>query len=250
MTIAKIQKDLKAFDQFARQAIKRDGGAVEALQTKWSSLFKSPMSKESAKSFSQYYRKMVSKRGGKRATRKTQKMRGGAATILSPATINYQMVPGANVQMYGHFPVEADTDPSTIRDMDVYFNSGMSRTCGVENSARQVPAGMGSNKVGGTRRNRRRGGKRSLRRRHAGGSLMESLQVHPYVSTAPPNAFQVAANVWSGNTATIPAPASPVQSTWVPASHGTAGIINPGVITNIGSDFSKLASPPAWQTTQ
>jgi len=250
MTIAKIQKDLKAFDQFARQAIKRDGDATEALQTKWSTLFKSPMSKESAKSFSQYYRKMVSKRGGKRATRKTQKMRGGAATILSPATIDYQMVPGANVQMYGRFPVEADTDPSTIRDMDVYFNSGMSHTCGVENSARQVPAGMGSNKVGGrvSRRHRRRG--RTLRRRHAGGSLMESLQVHPYVSTAPPNVFQVAANVWSGNTASIPAPASPVQSTWVPASHGIAGLINPGVVTNIGSDFSKLASPPAWQTTQ
>jgi hypothetical protein len=246
MTIAKIQKDLKAFDQFARQAIKHDGDATEALQTKWSTLFKSPMSKESAKSFSQYYRKMVSKRGGKRTTRKIQKMRGGAASILSPATIDYQMVPGANVQMYGRFPVEADTDPSTIRDMDVYFNSGMSRTCGVENSARQVPAGMGSNKVGGSRR-RRRG--RTLRRRHAGGSLMESLQVHPYVSTAPPNVFQVAANVWSGNTASIPAPASPVQSTWVPASHGTAGLINPGVVTNIGSDFSKLASPPAWQST-
>jgi hypothetical protein len=196
MTIAKIQKDLKAFDQFARQTIKHeDADPVDALQTKWLSLFKAPMSKESAKSFSQYYRKMVSKHGGKRLTRKmrkTRKLRGGAATILSPASIDYQMVPGANVQMYGHFPVEADTDPSTIRDMDVYFNSGMSRTCGVENSARQVPAGMGSNKVGGRRR---RG--RTLRRRHAGGSLMESLQVHPYVSTAPPNVFQVAANFTS-----------------------------------------------------
>jgi hypothetical protein len=257
MTIAKIQKQLKDFDRFARQSVQRND-PVASLQSKWEALFDKSMSAQSAKSFAHYYKKMASnkKRGGRRSlsqmrkTRKSQKMRktlrmrGGAASVLSPATLDYQMVPGANIQMYGRFPVEADTDPATIRDMDVYFNSGMSRTCGTENSARQVPADMGSNKVGGTRKRRHR---RSMK--HTGGSLMESLQVHPYVSTAPPNLFQTAANAWSGNPASVPAPASPVQYTWTPSSHGTAGIIDPTGVTNIGSDFSKFASPPAWQTT-
>lgn len=255
MTIAKIQKQLKDFDQFARQAVQRDD-PVASLQSKWESLFDKSMSAQSAKSFAHYYKKMASnkKRGGSRLrkTRKSQKtqsrkMRGGAATLLAPAALDYQMVPGANIQMYGRFPVEADTDPSTIRDMDVYFNSGMSRTCGTENSARQVPADMGSNKVGGTRK-RRHNRRRSLKKQ-AGGSLMESLSVHPYISSAPPNLFQITANAWSGNPASVPAPASPVQYTWTPSSHGTAGIIDPTGVTHIGSDFSKFASPPAWQTT-
>jgi len=258
MTIAKIQKQLKDFDQFARQAVQRDD-PVASLQSKWESLFDKSMSIQSAKSFAHYYKKMASnkKRGGRRSlrqSRKTQKkqntrktQRGGAASILTPAPLDYQMVPGANIQMYGRFPVEADTDPATIRDMDVYFNSGMSRTCGTENSARQVPATMGSNKVGGTRK-RRHNRRRSVKQ--AGGSLMESLSVHPYISSAPPNLFQITANAWSGNPASVPAPASPAQYTWTPSSHGTAGLINPTGVTNIGSDFSKFASPPAWQTTQ
>jgi len=255
MTIAQIQKQLKAFDTFARQATQQKK-PVDSLQSKWSSLFNVSMSKESAKSFSQYYKQMASGKKRAQVGTKTRKMRGGAATLLTPAPLDYQMVPGASIQLYGNFPVEADTDPSTIRDMDVYFNSGMSRTCGVENSARQVPADMGSNKVGGRRntRKRRSGNRRSSRRssrssrKQAGGSLMESLQVHPYVSTAPPNLFQMTAHAWSGNQSSVPAPASPVQSTWSLASHGTAGLINPTGITNIGSDFSRFASPPAWQT--
>jgi len=257
-SIQQLQGKLKEFHAYAQK------GAEEAgLQRKWKELFETPLTNLSAKSFVQYYKDMRSpkntknnKKGGKR-TRKQQKQqkqpsrqqRGGAATILSPAGLNYQLVPGANVMTYGRFPIEAGTDASSIRDMDVYFNSGMSRGCGIENSSRQVPASMGSNKVGGRRnRTRKQTRKQAQKQAQAGGNLLESLASHPYLSGAPPNAVQVAANMWSGNTQTIPAPASPAVATWSYIGRGPSGLVDPGLITPIASDFSKLASPPAWQS--
>jgi hypothetical protein len=259
-SIQQLQSKLKEFHTYAHKGTEEAG-----LQRKWEELFETPLTNLSAKSFVQYYKDMRSpkntKKGGKR-TRKQQKQqkqqsrhqRGGSATILSPAALDYQLVPGANVTTYGRFPIEAGTDASSIRDMDVYFNSGMSRGCGIENSSRQVPASMGSNKVGGRRNRTRKQTQRQRQRQkqaqkqaQAGGNLLESLASHPYLSGAPPNSVQVAANMWSGNTQTIPAPASPAAATWSYVGRGAVGLIDPGLITPIGSDFSKLASPPAWQ---
>jgi len=258
-SISMIQRDLAAFDSYARKHI----DDVSALQSKWKALFDMPLSLESAKSFSTYYKTMVSKKN-------TRKHSGGA---LTGAPLEYTMTPGANVQVYGRFPVEADTDPSTIRDLDVYFQDSLTKGCGTENSSLTVPVEMGSNQVGGKNRkanrksriNRKNSRKtlrknsrkvsrknrktlRRNRRSHRGGDLMTSLAYHPYLSSVPQNMIQNAVLSSEGTYPPTPVSGNPTVQTWEYNSRGTAGTINPGIVTPIGNDFQRLASPPPWQT--
>jgi hypothetical protein len=250
-SIAHIQKQLKEFDAKARRAV--DGKDPEtALKNSWRSVFSMDMNDASAKSFARYYREMRSK---------SRSMRGGS---LAPAPLDYQMTAGANVKTYGNFPVEAGMDPASIRNLDVYFQDSLTKGCGVENSSRQVPATMGSNKVGGSRRRRNsrkarktyrkranrknsRKNNRRSRRNHRGGNLLTSLVTHPYISTSPSNPIQGAAVAWAG--APQAPSGNPVVPGWNYATIGTERPINPGLITPIGADMTKLASPAPWQTT-
>jgi hypothetical protein len=175
------------------------------------------------------------------------------------------MAPGSNVAVYGRFPTEVSTDPASIKNMDVYFNSGLSRGCGTEDSSRQVPAGMGSNKVGGGRRGGR--GRRTMRRRSGGGlqdvingtvnsvsnGFTQASLFRPFLPSAYPNPLQNAYEQAVGNPAAvptynpgIPTPSSPVEQTWSYRSNGIAGAINPGIVTGITKDLTSLASPPPW----
>lgn len=96
---------------------------------------------------------------------------------------------------------------------------------------------------------RRRGRTTRRRRTQRGGNLLESLAMRPiFTATAPPNVAQIAANAWAGSPAAIPTPASAVQYTWSPASAAGAPI-DPGRITEIGSDFARLAAPAPWAST-
>jgi hypothetical protein len=254
-TIAHIQQNIKMFDKQARQAVTKSH-PEEALQKVWNQLFDTTLSNTSAKSFANYYREMRSK---------TRTMRGG-----SPAPLFYSMEPGV-VGVYGNFPTEIATDPASITNLDVFYQNSLTRGCGVENSSLHVPEDMGSNKVGGKRtrtnrksrkqarksyknkriRNSRKNARKTLRksnRKFYGGNLAESLMTHPYISSVPPNMIQQAAASISGATEPVPFPGSPVTHQWQYVSNGTAGIIDPGIVTPIGSDFAKLANHAPWQT--
>jgi hypothetical protein len=245
-SIAAIHNGLNAFDSAARTASSPDDIAAA-----WSNIFKQSMDAESAKSFSQYYREMRSKtrRGVNKRTRKATRknMKGGAAPI------NYQTVPGLPVQTYGRFPVEVDTDPSSIKDLDVYFHDSLPLS--KAGYWPTVPAGMGDNTVGAMKGGRRKRSSRRKtlrsRRSQKGGDLLATLNMRslPFNPTPYPNPVQSAATLWSGATTSIPAPASPVQHTWSPAGLPGQGI-NPRDVTDISSDFSRLASPAPWQSTQ
>lgn len=257
-SIASIQRGLSKFDTYARKHYTNSAG----LQKKWEDLFSTPLTSSSAKSFATYYKEMRSK-----STRRNT--RGGA---LEGAPLDYGMVPGANVQVYGRFPVEADTDPSTIRDLDVYFQDSLTKGCGVENSSLHVPVEMGSNKVGGkrralrksranrknTRKNTRKASRKANRkanrknsrktmRRYRGGDLTSSLMYHPYISSAPSGMLQNAILNAQGTHPPVPMSGNPTVQAWDYASHGTVGTINPGLVTPITGNFEKLASPPPWQ---
>lgn len=254
-SIASVQRGLSKFDTYARKHYTN----ISALQAKWEDLFSTPLTLASAKSFATYYKEMRSK-----TTRRNK--RGGA---LSGAPLDYTMVPGANVQVYGRFPVEADTDPATIRDLDVYFQDSLTKGCGIENSSLTVPVEMGSNKVGGKRRNMRksranrkntrkttrkanrknsRKANRKTARRHRGGDLTTSLMYHPYISSIPSGTVQNTILNWEGTHPPVPVSGNPTVQSWDYASHGTKGLINPGLVTPIVGNFEKLASPPPWQT--
>ena len=265
-SIAAIHEGLAAFDSAARKSDSPDD-----IVASWSGIFKQSMNAESAKSFSQYYKEMRSKTrsnssGGKRARKITRRMKGGS---LTPAPIDFTVTPGMPVQTYGNFPVEVDTDPSSIKDLDVYFHDSLPLS--KAGYWPTVPADMGTNTVpsapiatqasvpnmkGGRRgrkslRMRRLRSRSSRKQKQRGGDLLATLNMRsiPFNPTPYPNPVQSAASAWSGATTSIPAPASPVQSTWSLAGMPGQGI-NPRDVTDISSDFSKLASPAPWQSTQ
>jgi hypothetical protein len=237
-SIAAIQEGLRAFDTAARA-----NADPAAIQTAWKGIFQQSMNAASAKSFSKYYKEMRSKTSRKNRRNTRRRMTGGAAPL------NYTMTPGLPVNTYGQFPVEVDTDPASIKDLDVYFHDSLPLSKG--GYWPTVPADMGSNQVGGRRRGSRSSRKTLKRRKMRGGSLLDTISMRtiPFNATPYPNAIQVASSAWSGATTPIPAPASPVQHTWTPMGMPGAPI-NPSAVTNISSDFSRLASPAPWQSTQ
>jgi hypothetical protein len=197
-------------------------------------------------------------------TRRKQKQRGGSAPIQG-ASLDYSMTPGLNIQAYGRFPIEAGTDPSSVRDLDVYFRDSLTADCGVKNSSLHVPADMGSNKVGGGSRRQRKQRNRTLRRRRGGrgrsrggfrqrgGDLLESITARaPFIhnSSVAPNMLQSAQNAYTGGTQAVPAPADPSIHTWEPRTHGIGGMINPGIIAHVPNDIGKIANPAPWMSSQ
>lgn len=251
-SIAAIHEGLKAFDSVARKS-----STPNDIAAAWSGIFKQSMDAESAKSFSHYYRKMRSKthrRNGGKRTRKT--MKGGSYNIVG-APLDYTVTPGLPVQTYGSFPVEVDTDPSSIKDLDVYFHDSLPLS--KAGYFPTVPAHMGDNAAmkGGRRQRSSRVSKRktlrsrSKGRRQYGGDMLATLNMRslPFNPTPYPNLVQSAASAFSGATTPIPTPASPVQHTWSLAGMPGQGI-NPRDVTNISSDFSMLARPAPYQTTQ
>jgi hypothetical protein len=230
--------------------------SIPEFQRLWAEIFDSSISSASAECFLRYYRDMYrgkSYKGGKRSQRvsrkKTQRRakrsmkrtrtRGG---FLTGAPLTSTMGPGANVAVYGRFPTEIATDGSSIQNLDVFYQSGLSQGCGTENTSRTVPPAMGTNKVGGKRKTRRS-------HRRSGGGMLESAAMRPYLASPYPNPIQQGYEIWSGNPQPIPAPASPVSPTWNFSKADVSGIIDPGHISVIANDLSKLASPAPWQTS-
>lgn len=148
-TIKELQSKMRSFDTFAKQQVIDNKSPEPALQRKWTTLFDDTLDPESAKSFTKYYRSMRSKNN----SRKSQS--GGSAPL------DYVMAPGLNPQEYGRFPVAINTDPQSIQDLDVYFQNSLTKGCGIENSSLTIPEGMGSNMVGGSRKNRKNNRKAS-----------------------------------------------------------------------------------------
>jgi hypothetical protein len=251
-SIKQVQEKLAAFDRAARGIDAPDG-----FKKSWKRIFGKDLSDPAAKSFAQYYKEMRSKsgkrssntrkthRGGRRSHRRahTQRRRRQTGGV---APVHYQMVPGLQTNTYGSFPVEVDTDPASIKDLDVYFHDSLPLS--KPGYWPQVPADMGSNKVGGAHRRGRKTQRRHRKQR--GGNLLETLSMRPlpYIATPYPNMVQSAANTLNGGTSPVPTPPSPVNYAW--ELKGSAGSpINPGLVTNIGSNFNKLASPAPWQTS-
>ena len=281
-SIADVQRKLKAFDHFARNS-----DDTKALRKKWRGLFDTDLTEVSAKSFVAHYREMRSKstRGRKinkktRRGRKAQRaQRGGTAPL------NYVMTPGADVSVYGRFPVEVDTDPGSIKDLDVYFQNALTLGCGNNTEFwPTVPANMGSNQVGGARRtnrnrnrNRRgrkgRTGRNTMRRnRQRGGDIFDNLGSwlgntytgitnqappslddisRPMFATVYPNTFQQSYSAATGMVpANYPQPPEPEKRAWDFQSKGISMVIPPqNVITSIKGDFNKIASPAVYSST-
>jgi hypothetical protein len=229
MTIQELKKDLATFTKEAKQVVqsaKSDEEAQKELRTLWKRLFHGSLDAESAKGFLHHFRT-----GSSKKTRRRQ--RGGMAPIA------YQMGPGVPSAMtHGSFPTDVSKDSISQRDLDVYFNSGMSRTAGTEAwRFPTVPAGMGSNQVGGRRQSRKRKSQRG------GGTLLQTIGHIPFLGTAPPSLVQTGYGAYSGQPSQ---PSSdPTSSVW--SLSNTRNPIDPANITKIGSDINSLVTPSPWK---
>ena len=267
-SIADIQRKLKMFDAFARHA-----DTTVSLKKKWQSLFKTELSETSAKSFITHYREMRSKhtRGkhGKKSRRASRRQRGGVG-----APLDYVMTPGANVSVYGRFPVEVNTDPGSIKDLDVYFQNALTFGCGKEAGMwPQVPANMGSNQVGGRRHRRTLKGRKSRRSasKQRGGDIFDTVGnfisgqytnitgsapptldpiSRPMFATVYPNAMQSAYATWTGATPNnYPAPSEPEKRTWDFQSHGTKQALSADMVANINKNLNNYITPKIYVPT-
>jgi hypothetical protein len=301
MTVQEIRNKFNQLNAFSKKHLN-----ANALRSEWKRVFGAPISKESSEYLTNYYIEMNrrnnrTRRGAtrrRRATRRNVTTRHRTARnrryggSLSGAPLTYSMTPGANVAVYGRFPTEIGTDASSIKSLDVFYNSALSRGCGTENSGRNVPATLGSNKVGGRRRGAaavtrrgaaavtrrgtaaltRRGAAAVTRRGTNGGSRVRSRRsigggplawiedqvgslaggidtARPYLASAPPNMIQSGYEKIVGNPNEVPVSGSPVVSTWSYKNPDINATINPGLISRIENDLTKLANPAPWQTS-
>lgn len=223
-------------------------------------MFGTPISEKDADYFLRYYREMYKKQRGakhvttrakKRAIKRTMKRvakrkhktlrmrKHGGSFALTGAPLSYSMTPGMTANVYGRFPTEIATDPASLQNLDQFYGSALTRGCGIENSTRQVPEMMGSNKVGGARKTVKAKRKDSKQK---GGDLLQSLMMRgaplPHSASAPPNVVQTMASNWQGMPA-FPS-ASPVDHTWTYKSTA-ATPFDPSLASKITSPFAQLA---------
>jgi hypothetical protein len=242
MTVQELKKDLAEFTKRGTEIVHAESDEYEAakkLQSAWKDVFHTSLDATSAKGFVTHFKGKSSKASPKasrapKVTRRRRKQHGGMAPLA------YQMGPGVpSALTHGHFTTNVATDSRSQHDLDVYFNSGMSRTAGTETwRFPTVPAGMGSNQVGGRRTRRQR-----RLRQKGGASLLESIGQIVNQATVPPSLAQTAYGAYSGQ-----APAASSDPT-VPAwSHSnTSRAIDPSSVTRIGSDINQLVSPAPWK---
>ena len=198
------------------------------VSRQWTKLFNKHLSGKAASSLTNHYMNMYGKKASKSRTRKVS---GGSMG----APLDYVMRPGLPaVATYATFPTEVGADPKSVQDLDVYYNSGMGRSCGYENTTAHVPPTMGSNKVGGRRTRRTRGG-----------DFMAALSARQFIATNPSTALQQMGESWQGRAPSPYDSRDPSVSAFSLVSDGKLPI-NPSGISLIDKDITKLANPSPY----
>jgi hypothetical protein len=223
-----MDTNVQTFMHKNRMSDPRELGKLVSRQ--WTKLFNKPLSGKAASSLANHYLSSV-----RALTRK----RGGS---MSGAPLDYVMRPGMPaVATYATFPTEVGADPKSVQDLDVYYNSGIGRSCGTENTSATVPPTMGSNLVPAPLK----GGRRHRMTRKRGGDFMTALSARAFIPAAPATAVQQYSESWSGQPASVYDKVDPSVSAYRTISNGQMPI-NPAGISIIDKDITKLASPSPY----
>jgi hypothetical protein len=137
LSVSDIRNRFKEMDETVRVAVKNGLSTPASLgkhvSRNWAKLFKKPLSSKAAASLAQHYLNLHGKK------------KGGS---LSGAPLDYIMRPGLPaVATYATFPTEVGADPQAVKDMDVYYNNALGRSCGLEDTTAKPWAGIGTNVV-------------------------------------------------------------------------------------------------------
>jgi hypothetical protein len=136
LSVSDIRNRFKEMDENVRDALK-NGLRTPAVLGKhvsrnWAKLFKKPLSTKAAASLAQHYLSLHGKKGGN----------------FVGAPLDYVMRPGLPaVATYATFPTEVGADPQAVKDLDVYYNNALGRSCGLEDTTAKPWAGIGTNLV-------------------------------------------------------------------------------------------------------
>ena len=236
MSVNDIRNRFQEMDVSVRKFLEKSkpNELGEHVSRQWARLFNKHLSPKAASSLAAHYMNSM-KRG-------ITKKRGGS---LSGAPLDYVMRPGLPaVATYATFPTEVGVDPKSVAHLDVYFNSGLSRSCGTENTGLTVPADMGSNQVGPAKGGRRRTTRRGSRK-HRGGDFMTAIATRPYIAENPSTHLQRTAETYYG---IAPSPfdvSEPSQAAFRLVSDGKMPI-DPSGISLIDKDITQLANPSPY----
>lgn len=137
LSIKDIRNRFKEMDDNVRHALKNGLSTPASLgkhvSRNWSKLFKKPLSSKAAASLAQHYLNLHGKKKG-------------GSLVGSP--LDYVMRPGLPaVATYATFPTEVGADPQAVKDLDVYYNNALGRSCGLEDTSAKPWAGIGTNLV-------------------------------------------------------------------------------------------------------
>jgi hypothetical protein len=153
------------------------------------------------------------------------------------------MRPGMpGVATYATFPTEAGADVKAVSHLDVYYNSGIGRSCGTENTTATVPANMGSNQVMPPAKG---GARRSRHTRKRGGDFLTAMSTRAFVAENPAGMFQRGSEAWMGQPASVYDNRAPEAHAWATVSGSAGAPINPMGISIIEKD-STLANPSPY----
>lgn len=249
LSVSDIRDRFKDMDKAVRLYIKANRFNSPSVLEKyvsrqWTSLFSKPLSSEATRSLAQHYVNLHSKKGGS-------------------APLDYEMRPGLPaVATYATFPTEIGTDPNSVKALDVYYNSGLSRSCGNENTSAIVPPSMGSNEVppavkGGAFRTTysdnqqifpSKGGKRKTKRSKKGGNMFTSLNAGRFfIANNPANVVQTASESWAGQPVDPSDVAEPTSQGWDLIDRAYVGPLPP-LASPITSASTLAVIKPAFYT--
>jgi hypothetical protein len=140
VSIPELKNSFDSLERELPRILKLKGNArIKEFQEVWKRLFGRPVNSKAAEAYLH-----VKSKSGKRSTRKVQ--RGGNTHQISGAPLDYMTRPGIS-GTYGSFPayqVSGLGEISSQTNLD-----GLASQCGKENITPQIPADLGSNKVGG-----------------------------------------------------------------------------------------------------
>ena len=183
MTIPHLRKAFDHIDTWVENHIRTQGvkSLVPAFQSEWKKTFRRTVDAKAAEAYLSL--KHVSSPRVTKKHKQTQKQKGGSASAIAGAPLDYMTRPGVT-GTYGSFPAYISSG------MLPYPQDSISASCGKVDSTPNVPVGIGSNKVGGgkTRRNKKqKGGSNPVIQTLANvQSALEVFGNRPVFNTSPP----------------------------------------------------------------
>ena len=223
LSIPQLRHAFDHIDTWVESHLSRHTGPVKDLvpefQKEWKKTFKREVDSKSAEAYLQ-----LKKSNPPRMTRKHKKKFQYGGAQLAGAPLDYMTRPGV-YGVYGNFPTYVSSGLSFYNQIN---NDSIVADCPKPSFVEKIPAGMGSNQVGGNTRKKGFRHKKTRKNGQKGGASLIPAPIsaafeRPINVTSPPSMLAIAQQDMRGQNIATPHPTqytAPTQN------------YNPNVITN------------------